>query len=51
MPLVVGVRCSFRSKDAGSAVSRSYRCDLGRRIGASSGADGTARISSNPLSR
>jgi hypothetical protein len=36
MLLVVGVRCSFRGKDAGSADSRSYRCDGGRRIGASS---------------
>ena len=27
MVLVDGVRCSFRGKDAGSADSRSYRCD------------------------
>ena len=38
MPFVVGVRWSFRGKDAGSADSRSYRRDRGRSIGASSAA-------------
>jgi hypothetical protein len=38
MPFVVGVRWSFRGKDAGSPESRSYRGDRGHSIGASSAA-------------
>jgi hypothetical protein len=34
MPLGVGVRCSFRGKDAGSVNSQSYWRDRGRRLGA-----------------
>ena len=33
MSLVVGVRCSFRGKDAGSADSGCYRCDRGAASG------------------
>ena len=38
VPLVAGVRCSFRGKDAGSGRIHKYGRDRGRRIGASSAA-------------
>jgi hypothetical protein len=38
MPFVVGVRWTFRGKDAGRPDSRSYRDERGRSIGASSAA-------------
>ena len=48
MALVAGVRCSFRGKDAGSADSRSYRRDRGRRIGTSSAARRLSRYFAKP---
>jgi hypothetical protein len=38
MPFVVGVRWTFRGKDAGRADSNRYRRNRGRSIGASSAA-------------
>ena len=48
MALVAGVRGSVRGKDAGSADSRSYRRDRGRRIGASSAARRLSRSFAKP---
>ena len=48
MALAVEVRCSFRGKDAGSADSRSYRRDRGRRLGASSAARRLSRYFAKP---
>ena len=48
MSLVAGVRCSFRGKDAGSADSGCYRCDLGRGLGASSAAQRLSRYFAKP---
>jgi hypothetical protein len=48
MALVAGVRCSFRGKDAGSADSRSYRRDRGRRLGATSASRRLSRYFAKP---
>ena len=48
MALVVGVRWSFRGKDAGSADSRSYRRDRGRGLGAASAARRHSRYFASP---
>jgi hypothetical protein len=48
MSLVVGVRCSFRGKDTGSADSGFYWYDRGRVLGAGSAARRLSRYFAKP---